>query len=90
MILGKLKEIEKDATSKIRQEENRLKTAENFRMMLNEIDFTYELVRTNDPEKLIRLMSSLKKGPLNGSEKKIINEINNLNKEVGNNDANEI
>ena len=72
MILGKLKEIEKDATSKILQEENRLKTAENFRMMLNEIDFTYELVRTNDPEKLIRLMSSLKKGQLNGSEKKII------------------
>ena len=58
--------------------------------MLDEIDFTYELVRTNDPEKLIRLMSSLKNGQLNGSEKKIIDNINTLNKEVENNDANEI
>ena len=58
--------------------------------MLDEIDFTYELVRTNDTEKLIRLMSSLKNGQLNGSEKKIIDNINTLNKEVENNDANEI
>jgi hypothetical protein len=77
MILEKLMEIEKDAMAKIKVEEERLKTAEGFRKMLYEIDFTFELVRTNDAEKLTGLMQGLKKRQLDESEKKLIKEITN-------------
>lgn len=75
MILEKLMEIEKDALSKINLEQQRLKTAEKFRKMLFDIDFTYELVRMNDAQKLSDLMKSLKKDELNESETRMINEL---------------
>jgi len=75
MILEKLMEIEKDAMSKIWMEEERLKTVEGFRKMLYGIDFTFELVRTNDAEKLSGLIQGLKKHQLDESEKKLINQI---------------
>ena len=75
MILQKLTEIEKNAISKIRMEEEKLKAIERFRKMLHDIDFTFELVRTNDAEKLSGLMQGLKKCQLNEMEKKLISEI---------------
>jgi len=77
MILKKLSTIKSSSENIIDNETNRIKTAISIEQLLKQIDFTSEIVPTNDSEKLKKLFTSLKGEKLTNSEHKLIEEITN-------------
>lgn len=75
MILEKLMVEEFAAERTIREEYTKLKAIKSISELLNQIDFSVEVVPTKDPDRLKRLMISLKGEPLNSEEVKVIHSI---------------
>ncbi len=75
MILEKLSKIKLEAENKINSEYRKIETVRNFKKLLNQIDFTAEVVPTEDSKRLTKVLTSLKGRTLNGSESKLVEEI---------------
>ena len=68
--------VEEFATERnIKKEYIKLKAIRSISELLNQIDFSVEVVPTKDPDRLKRLMVSLKGEPLNSDEIKVIHLI---------------
>ena len=80
MILDKLSKIELKSKYKINSEYRKLDTVRVFKELLNEVDFSSEIVTIEDNEKLIKLLTLLKGKELNKCESNLVEEI------VGNHD----
>ena len=77
MIAEKLKNVEFSIHDKIREEQNKLKAIKNIEKLLDEIDFSAEVLPEGDPERIIKLLVSLKGQPLNAIETKVIIDVLN-------------
>jgi len=75
MIQQILSEIELDVKYKIYLEQKKLKVIKTFKELLNQIDFSVEVVPSMDTEKLSRLLVSLKGKELDEDENRLIDEI---------------
>lgn len=75
MIIEKLASVEFKIENNIRQEQGKLEAVKNISKLLKQIDFTAEEVPFDDPERMRRLISSLKGETLNSFEIKIVNEV---------------
>ena len=75
MILEKLVKIELEAKSNIDNEYKRIETIRGFKELLNQIDFSSEIVPIEDSERLTNIMTYLKGKQLNGCESNLVKEI---------------
>lgn len=75
MIIEKLMVEEFAAERTIKEEYTKLKAIRSISELLKQIDFTVEVVPLKDPNRLKRLMVSLKGEPLNSEEIKVIQTI---------------
>ena len=75
MIIEKLSKIEKIAECNMHSEYRKIETVRVFKKLLNQIDFSSEIVPIEDSERLIKLMTLLKGEQLNGSETNLVEEI---------------
>lgn len=75
MIIEKLSKIKLEAENKIKSEYRKIETVKNFKKLLNQIDFTAEVVPTEDSKRLTKVLTSLKGKALNRSESKLVVEI---------------
>jgi len=77
MILEKLSKIKLEAVNKINGEYRKIETVRNFKKLLNQIDFSSEVVPTEDTGRLKKLLISLKGKELNEIENMLVEEIIN-------------
>jgi len=77
MINTKLHLLEYAAQKSNGQCETKLEAINSIRNIASQIDFTAEIVPIDDPEKLIKLLVSLKGERLNGHEMDVVYEISN-------------
>ena len=75
MIIEKLSKIEVEAKYKINSEYRKIETVKVFKELLNQIDFTAEVVPVEDSERLTKVLTSLKGKQLTGCEAKLVEEI---------------
>lgn len=75
MILEKLSKIKLEAENKIKNEYRKIETVRNFKKLLNQIDFSSEVVSTEDTGSLKKLLISLKGKELNEIENMLVEEI---------------
>jgi hypothetical protein len=75
MIRGKIKQIELEIKYNIFTEQKKLKAVQTVKELLDQIDFTVEVVPLEDIEKLSRLLVTLKGKPLNEEENRLIEKI---------------
>ncbi len=75
MIIEKLSKIKLEAENKINSECRKIETVRNFKKLLNQIDFTAEVIPTEDSERLTKVLTSLKGKQLNKCEIKLVEEI---------------
>jgi len=75
MILDKLYQIEEKSKLSIKKEKERINTVKSMRRLLNQIDFSSEVVPIKDIKHLTMLISSLKGKILTEEEMNIINEL---------------
>jgi len=77
MIIEKLSKIEAAAKYNIYSEYRKIETIIRFKELLNQIDFSSEVVPVEDSERLKKLLISLKGQDLNEYETKLVEEIVN-------------
>ena len=77
MIIERLIYAVNEIQSRMEEEAKRLEAIQSIRKLLSEGDFTAEVVPTEDKDRLIRLLCSLKGNTLTKNEMEIINEIVN-------------
>jgi len=77
MILKTISIIKHTSKINIQNEVEKLETITTIEKLLNEVDFTAEVVPTNDADKLTNLISSLKEDELNKKEIALVEEIAN-------------
>lgn len=65
-------------TGKRSSTNEKLKAANSIKKLLEKIDYKAEVVPENNPEMFIRLLTSLKKEPLNKDENELVAEIVNF------------
>jgi len=75
MIQKKISYIKQLSTMKIEIEAEKLETITIIENLLTKLDFNSEVVPTNNLEKLINLLTSLKGEALNHQEKELVLEI---------------
>ncbi len=75
MIIEKLSKIEAAAKYNIYNEYRKIETIIEFKELLNQIDFSTEVVPIEDNEKLTNLLTSLKGKQLSSIETKLVEEI---------------
>lgn len=75
MIIEKLSKIEAAAKYNIYNEYRKIETITGFKELLNQIDFSTEVVPIEDNEKLTNLLTSLKGKQLSSIETKLVKEI---------------
>ena len=75
MIRQIISNIKLSSSHKINEEVSRLSAADSIQKLLNQIDFNSEVVPVHDPEKLHKLLETLKGEALNISEIAVIKEI---------------
>jgi len=75
MILDKLHQIEEKSRLSIKKEKERINTIKSMRELLNQIDFSSEIVPVKDIKQLTILIYSLKGKVLTEEEMNIINEL---------------
>ena len=75
MIIEKLSKIEAAAKYRINSEYRKLDTVRIFKELLNQIDFSAEIVPFEDTERLINVLTSLKGKQLSSIETKLVEEI---------------
>ncbi len=75
MITQVLSDIELDVKYKIYKEQKRLIAVKTVKELLDQVDFSVEVVPLEDIEKLSRLLVSLKGKELNEEEKRLIEKI---------------
>ena len=75
MIIEKLSKIEAAAKYRINSEYRKLDTVRIFKELLNQIDFSAEIVPFEDSKKLTKVLTSLKGKQLSKCESKLIEEI---------------
>ena len=75
MILEKLSKIEIKANNNINREYRKIQTLRGIENLLNQIDFSSEVVPINDDKRLIKVLASLKGKQLNKCEIKLVEEI---------------
>ena len=72
MILEKLMVEEFTSERTIKDEYVKLKAIRSLSKLLSEIDFSVEVVPTKDPDRLKKLLTSLKGGPLSREEMDVV------------------
>jgi len=77
MIIEKLSKIEATAKYNIYSEYRKIETIMEFKELLNQIDFSSEVVPIEDSERLTNLLTSLKGKQLSSIETKLVEEIVN-------------
>ena len=75
MIIEKLSKIEVASKYKINSEYRKIETVRSFRELLNNIDFSSEIVPLEDFEKLTNLLTFLKGDKLNKCEMTLVKEL---------------
>lgn len=75
MILEKLLKIELKTKYNIQSNYRKIKTINAFKELLQEIDFSSEIIPMEDSERLAQVLTSLKGMQLNGCETKLVAEI---------------
>ncbi len=75
MIIERLSKIELEAKYKINNEYRKIETVRCLKTLLNQIDFTAEIVSIEDSKRLTKVLTSLKGKALNISESKLVEEI---------------
>ena len=75
MILEKLEKIELEAKSNIDHEYQRIETVRGFKELLNQIDFSSEVIPIEDDERLTKVLTSLKGKQLSKCESKLVEEL---------------
>jgi len=75
MILNIISSIKQSVNVSSEIETQRLVAINNIEELLNQIDFSSEVVQTHDKEKLTKLLSSLKEAKLNTQEIALVKEI---------------
>ena len=75
MIFDKLKQIESEAKNNIDHQYQRIEAVRKFKELLNEIDFSSEVIPVEDAERLARVLTSLKGKQLSRHEKDLIEEL---------------
>jgi hypothetical protein len=75
MIQKIITDMKNKANENLENESIKLETLASIENLLNEIDFSSEVVPTNNIDKLINLFTNLKGDPLNNIELEIVNEI---------------
>lgn len=78
MILKTISIIKHTSTINIQKEVEKLETIATIENLLNQVDFTSEVVPINDVDKLTKLISSLKEAELNTKEIALVKEITNF------------
>ena len=75
MILDKLSKLEMEAIKTIAEKEKKIQTIQDVKELLDQIDFSSEVIPTENSKRLKNLLSTLKGKQLSESEKKLIEEI---------------
>jgi len=75
MILNIISSIKQSVNASREIETQRLEAINNIEELLNQIDFSSEVVQTHDKEKLTKLLSSLKGKSLNKQELALVEDI---------------
>jgi len=75
MIVEKLSQIEVEAKYNINSEYRKIETISGIKRLLNQIDFSSEIVPIEDSERLTNIMTYLKGKQLNGCESNLVKEI---------------
>jgi len=75
MILNIISSIKQSVNISSEIETQRLVAINNIEELLNQIDFSSEVVQTHDKEKLTKLLSSLKGKSLNKQELALVEDI---------------
>jgi len=75
MIIEKLSKVEVEAKYKINSEYRKIETIRGLKTLLNQIDFSSEVVPVEDSKRLKKLLISLKGKELNEIENMLIEEI---------------
>jgi len=75
MILNIISSIKQSVNVSSEIETQRLVAINNIEELLNQIDFSSEVVQTHDKEKLTKLLSSLKGKSLNKQELALVEDI---------------
>ncbi len=75
MIIDKLSKIELTSKYRINSEYRKLDTVRIFKELLNQVDFSSEIVPMEDYKKLTKVLTSLKGKQLSKCETKLIEEL---------------
>jgi hypothetical protein len=75
MIQKIITDMKNKANENLENQSKKLQTLASIENLLDEIDFTSEIVPTNNVDKLISLFTNLKGNHLNSTELEIVNEI---------------
>ncbi len=78
MIIEKLSLIESKAENNINNEYKRLAAIRSIKTLLDQIDFSAEIVPMEDKERLVELLTFLKEQQLNDYENQLVEEIMNF------------
>ena len=77
MLYERLKQVEISTKDRIREEQNKLKVVQTILELLEEIDFSAEMIPEGDIERIVRLLVFLKGEELTELESRIVSEIVN-------------
>jgi len=75
MILDRLCQIEESAKLKIKQEQERIQSAQSLKALLKEVNLRAEIVLSDNETQIVKLFQDLKGGPLEQNELQIVREI---------------
>jgi len=75
MILYNLYRLEDEVKENLHHEEMRLKRIQSFKELLSELDFTAEKIPEDSPERLVRILESIKGRRLEQDELDLVEEI---------------
>lgn len=74
----KISKTELELRQKLEASDKKLRAAYSIKRLLAKIDHSSEVVPMSNSERLIAMLSSLKKGPLDNFEKRVVYELVNL------------
>lgn len=77
MLYERLKQVEISSKDRIKEEQNKLKVVQSILKLLEEIDFSAEMIPEGDMGRIVRLLVYLKGKGLTEQETRIVNEIVN-------------
>jgi len=75
MILDRLCQIEESAKLKIKQEQERVQTAQSLKSLLKEVNLRAEIVPSDNETQIIKLFQDLKGKELDQNELQVVREI---------------